>query len=290
MESRFWHYDTVFDAVSLIRRYEDPSRSHIAGHHVNYFGVSIPIEVFPGILHEGVEMDPVPANWHADIAEFAAVLRAVELSGQHFNAVELGCGWGCWMNIAGITAKRSGRSVHVAGIEGDPNHIEFAKTVLGRNNFRDTEYSLYHGIAAGDSGVALFPKQEGNNWGLSPILGATDEQREEAENSGQYEILPMIPLDAVELPGARIDLLHIDIQGGEADLIENSLAAINASVAYMVVGTHSRQIEGRICEILLNQNWQIEIDRPAIHFLDRNPPLVSVDGVQGWRNLNLLPL
>lgn len=149
---------------------------------------------------------------------------------------------------------------------------------------------LYHGIAAADEGVALFPKQEGNHWGLAPVFGASPEQQTDAVNSGRYEILPMVALSQIDVPGGRIDLVHLDIQGGEADLVKAALPTLNERVAYLVIGTHSRKIEGQLYDMLLSAGWTIEIDRPAVHFLDRNPPLVSVDGVQGWRNTRLLPL
>jgi hypothetical protein len=40
-----------------------------------------------------VEPIPIPANWHADIAEWAAALRAVDLARGSFTMAELGCGW-----------------------------------------------------------------------------------------------------------------------------------------------------------------------------------------------------
>jgi hypothetical protein len=40
--------------------------------------------------------------------------------------------------------------------------------------------------------------------------------------------------------------MHTEIQGGEADLIEASHAALDARVAYLPLWTHSREIEGRI--------------------------------------------
>jgi hypothetical protein len=33
--------------------------------------------------------------------------------------IELGCGWGCWMNNAGVAARSTDRRVHVIGVEGD---------------------------------------------------------------------------------------------------------------------------------------------------------------------------
>ncbi|WP_216074149.1 hypothetical protein, partial [Acinetobacter baumannii] len=66
---------------------------------------------------------------------------------------------------------------------------------------------------------------------------------------------PMIALADVVRPHRRIDLLHIDIQGGEADLIAACLPVLKERVAYILIGTHSRQIEGRIFDVLLNEGW-----------------------------------
>jgi hypothetical protein len=46
----------------------------------------------------------------------------------------------------------------------------------------------------------------------------------------------MISLEKASAAHPRIDLLHIDIQGGEADLIRDSLAILNKKVAYMTIG------------------------------------------------------
>jgi len=83
-------------------------------------------------------------------------------------------------------------------------------------------------------------------------------------------------------------LLHIDIQGGEADLVHNSLDLINNHVRYMFIGTHSREIEGRLFADLIPAGWYLEIERPAILNLEHGPKVV-IDGVQGWRNRRLLP-
>ena len=126
-------------------------------------------------------------------------------------------------------------------------------------------------------------------WGLEPVFGATEEQRQEALESGNFDELPMVALAEVMQPWFRVDLLHVDIQGGETDLIAGSLDQICEKVAYLVVGTHSRQIEGRLFEMLLARGWRLEIERPAILSLHDPAAPVVVDGVQGWRNPALLP-
>jgi hypothetical protein len=97
----------------------------------------------------------------------------------------------------------------------------------------------------------------------------------------------MIALQGITAAHRRIDLLHIDIQGGEADFIASCLAVMDSKVGYLVVGTHSRQIEGRIMDTLFGAKWKLEIERPAIVSRSGASPVVTVDGVQGWRNPRL---
>ena len=83
------------------------------GYVTNFLGVRIDPAFAPEALAGKagtVEPVPIPANWHADIAEWAAALRAVELAGDTFRMIELGCGWGCWMNNTGAAARRAGKA------------------------------------------------------------------------------------------------------------------------------------------------------------------------------------
>ena len=250
-------------------------------------------DFFPALLthHRGlVEGIPIPANWHADIAEWGAALRAVDLAGDRFTVIELGCGWGCWLNNTGVAARRLGKQVRLIGLEGDHGHIEFARQSTAANGFKPGQTELHHGIAAPVSGTALFPRQDqsGVAWGLEPIFGASEARRQEALRAGSHDELKMITLAELTADELRIDLLHIDIQGGEADLIAGSLPSLWEKVAYILIGTHSRAIE-ELFDTLLGAGWRLEIERPALLSVQLNGPIVTVDGVQGWRNLGLLP-
>jgi hypothetical protein len=130
------------------------------------------------------------------------------------------------------------------------------------NDFHDEQVTLHRGIAAGTSGVALFPRQaqSGLERGLEPVFGASTAEQAQAIHRGTHDALPMIALDDILRAHPRIHLLQIDIQGGEADLIAACLQPLKQCVSYMVVGTHSRQ----------------------------SVPFVTVDGVQGWRNPTLV--
>ncbi|HET7715278.1 MAG TPA: class I SAM-dependent methyltransferase [Bauldia sp.] len=286
--SPFFFYNSSFDVAAVIKAHEDPARTPKAGHVVNYLGVAINRDFLP-LLKDVPELEgpPIPANWHADMAEFGAALRAVDLAHGRFTMIELGCGWGCWMNITGVAARRRGLAVRLIGVEGDEGHIGFAHKALATNGFAASDYVLHRGIAAARPGVALFPRQEhaGNRWGLEPVFGASEAEADAAVRGGRYDRLPMISLEAAIGGEPRIDLLHIDIQGGEADLIRDCRELLSAKVGYIVVGTHSRQIEGRVMEDLLAAGWKLEIERPGVFSIVDGVPVVTVDGVQGWRNL-----
>jgi hypothetical protein len=293
--SPFFHYNSNFDAQEVIKAHAVQHLKPNAQYLTNFLGVLIDPKFFPQIL-EGkagqVEPIPIPANWHADIAEWAAALRAVDLSRDTFTVIELGCGWGCWLNNTGVAARRSSRKPFLIGVEGDRGHIGFAREAYLANGFLDTQVTLHHGIAAAKDGVALFPRQKipGVQWGLEPILRPGPVKRATAKMSGMYEELPMISLAAASKDHHRIDLLHIDIQGGEADLIRDCVSLLSDKVAYILAGTHSREIEGRIFATLRAAGWALEIERPAILSLTNGVPQVTVDGVQGWRNPRLLPV
>lgn len=98
----------------------------------------------------------------------------------------------------------------------------------------------------------------------------------------------MIALADVIGSRPKIDLLQMDIQGGEADLIEGCLDLVTRKVGYLVIGTHSREIEGLLFGQLIQAGWRLEIERPALLDLV-GIPKAWVDGVQGWRNAHVTP-
>jgi FkbM family methyltransferase len=293
-QSPFYHFTATFDPIELLHRHAANGLVAKPGYLTNFLGVAIDPKFFPTILagRAGeVEGLPIPANWHADIAEWGAALRAVELSGDVFTVMELGCGWGCWLNNTGVAARRTGRRVDLIGIEGDEHHLQFARESLQTNGFNQDEISLHRGIAASRTGFALFPRQDvpGTSWGSEPIFDATEQQRRVAVAAGSCDELAMVPLAELVGDRERVDLLHIDIQGGEADLVEQNLEILGARIAYMLIGTHSKQIEGRLYETLMSAGWRLEMERAAIFELIDGAPHIRVDGVQSWRNPWLLP-
>jgi len=288
-------YSATFDPQEVVHRHAVTGLEPRPGRLVNFLGTVVDPDYFGGLLagRAGtVEAVPIPGNWHACVSEWGACLRAVDLAADSFTIVELGCGWGCWLNNMAVAAGLAGLEIQLIGVEGDADHRECARRTCAENGVPAERLTLLAGIAAARPGVALFPRQrgQGGSWGLEPVFGATEPQREAARQSGRYDELPMLPLETVIAARPRIDLLHIDIQGGEADLIEGSRDILASRVAYIVVGTHGRGLERRIRVALERDGWLLEIERPAIMRLGWRGTRLKVDGVQGWRNPRLLPV
>ncbi len=295
IERLLMRYRSVFDPQEVVRRHASTAVQAQPGRLTNFLGVTMD-PTYLGSILEGrsgtVEGLPIPGNWHACLAEWAGCLRALDLARGRFTVIELGCGWGCWLNNMGVAARRAGLDYELIGVEGDPGHIAFARDTLHKNGIAADRVMLHRGIAAPGAGVALFPVQKngGLEWGLEPIFNATREQRAAAVETGSHEELPMVPLEDLIGRRERIDLLHVDIQGGEGDFIEASLRLLREKVAYIMIGTHSRGLERRIRRSLSRDGWLLEIERPAIYRMRITGPRLKVDGVQGWRNTRLLPV
>ena len=136
--SPFFHYNSSFDAQGVMKAHAVSDLKPNPRYLTNFLGVLIDPKFFPQIpdVKAGeVEPIPIPANWHADIAEWAAALRAVDLSGKSFTVIELGCGWGCWLNNTGAAARRTNRQPYLIGVEGDRGHIGFAREAYLANGF-----------------------------------------------------------------------------------------------------------------------------------------------------------
>ena len=286
----FWHYNAQIDPLAIIRAHENRDRRAIAGRLVNFLGVIIDPAIYPPLLagREGqVEGLPIPSNWHADIAEFGAALRAVDLARGTFRMLELGCGWGCWLLNTGVAARYRGLAVDLIGAEGDEGHVRFARAACAENGFSPEQARILHGVVGPRTGHALFPRQDvpGASWGLVPTFDATPAQIADARAAGSHDTLPTLTLNSLVKGGEKIDLVHLDIQGGEVDFIESCIDDLDRLVSYIVVGTHSRAIEGRIIGVLLEHGWVLEIERPAIFGINETGAITThVDGVQGWRN------
>ena len=187
--SPFLFPNASVDVRGIIAEHTRADRQPRADHLVNFLGVAVPVKVMAHLRDRGGQLDeiPIPANHHADMAEWAAALRGVDLADGSFTMLELGCGWGCWMNNTGVAARARGLDPHLIGVEGDEKHLDLARETLAANGFTPAEYQLIRGVAAAGSGYALFPTQGevDETWGSKPVFGLSADESAKAAATGQ---------------------------------------------------------------------------------------------------------
>ena len=155
----------------MIENYAKQSLVPRDEYFTNFLGPIVKPSYFDTILRgkEGfVESVPIIGNWHACVAEWGACLRALDLAQAPFMVMELGCGWRCWLNKMAVAARNKDFDYRLISIEGDPDHINFAKETLRGNGISSEKLELHHGIAAATNRIALFPNQKpkSSSWGL----------------------------------------------------------------------------------------------------------------------------
>jgi hypothetical protein len=87
------------------------------------------------------------------------------------------------------------------------------------------------------------------------------------------------------------DLVHMDVQGAEGELCSSAMALLSERVRYIVIGTHSRKIEGDLLLLFFRAGWVLEHEKPMQFSYNINVKLLenmnSGDGTQVWRNPSL---
>jgi FkbM family methyltransferase len=101
----------------------------------------------------------------------------------------------------------------------------------------------------------------------------------------EVDILPLAEL-LEEQP--EWDLVHLDVQGWEAALCAGCAEALTGRVRWMVVGTHSRVIDGEVIVAMRRAGWVLENEKPTRFTFDPSKAslelMTEMDGIQIWRN------
>jgi hypothetical protein len=83
-------------------------------------------------------------------------------------------------------------------------------------------------------------------------------------------------------------MIHIDVQGHEVEICRSCIEELYRRVHWLIVGTHSRKLDGDMIELMRAAGWLLENEKPSkFHFLLEAPTLEAmthVDGIQVWRN------
>ena len=215
-------------------------------------------------------------------AEWIGTLRAALEANGRLTVVELGAGWAPWLVAGHNAARRRGSTdIHLMGVEASPEHVSYMQQNLRDNGIDPAAHRLIFGIVGAADGVARFPRLDRPDvdYGAKAVFGpGTDEQ-------GMVEV-PCFALTTLlaDLPHV-IDLIHCDVQGAEADVIGAAADVLDQRARRLVIGTHSRKVEGVLLEHFVGRGWRLEHESVCLYRQMPSGELVQTkDGEQVWRN------
>lgn len=259
-------YRDIFGSITRVR-YLDPNLAHLAG----YVYRSVPRESEAG-LH--------------GTSEWVGTLRSVLEASGSFTAMELGAGWAPWLIASQAAARGRGiDKIDLTGVEGSADHHSFMIDNFRINGLDPAQHHLHHAVAGAEDGTAIFPKLHAaqEDYGASAVF--EDSERAAAALRGDLEEIQSLSLKTLIGSKPRVDLVHIDIQGHEEAVIAAGIDALNTRVRRLVIGTHSRTIEGHLFDLLHANGWVCESEVPCIIWPTmEGGRFLARDGEQVWRN------
>lgn len=233
---------------------------------------------------------PVPGDYHAETIEWLGLLKAVRSARDQYVAMELGAGFGPW-TIAGAVAARSHgiKDIRLCAVEADPDHVRYLHQHFLDNGFNPDDHSLLQGAVAARAGLAHWPvlKDVTANevWACRPMEAREDYTGRQFESVLDVHMIPMRELVLME---PVWDLVHIDVQGDELVICSSCVDELTARARWLIIGTHSRKLDGDLIDLLGRSGWILEHEKPAKFTFTPNyktlEAMTTLDGTQVWRN------
>jgi FkbM family methyltransferase len=224
-------------------------------------------------------------------------LKSVRSACDCWVGMELGAGLGPWIVAGGNAARLRGiTDVRLCAVEADAQHFELLKQNLADDGFAPQAHKLLHAAIGNEPGTALWPALEDsrNDWGSRPVLSnisgasATDYLGRTLQKTILVEVVSMANLIETE---RCWNMVHIDVQGHEVEICQSCIEKLNDRVQWLIVGTHSRKLDGDMLGLMYSAGWVLENEKPTRFNFSRAAPsleaMTKVDGIQVWRNPRL---
>src|SRR5436190_1554614 len=166
--------------------------------------------------------------------------------------------------------------------------IEFMREHFAANGIGGDLYEIIPAVVGPEAGRCYWPvtPEAAADYGQSAFMF----QYAEAYKGRFPGFLEVDVVGINEILGKekRWDLVHMDIQGSETEVCTAGIAELTRRVRWLVIGTHSRKIEGDLLELFVKAGWILEHEKPTRFAFDALQPaltaMTTFDGAQVWRN------
>jgi FkbM family methyltransferase len=281
--------------LAVFDRFHDMPRKPQAGSITNFLGVRMRTEFVSGCEHlDGQVLGlPVPDDgWHSEAVEWVGLVKSVLAAKGQWVSMELGAGWGPWSSAGAAAARHLGiQKIRLCAVEADPGHYEFLLRHMRDNGMDPAAHRLIQAAVGTEAGKARWPKvhNPAGDWGNRPMeTAAQDSQDHLGRHFEDWLDVDIVALGDLLAEQPLWDLVHIDVQGWEANLCEAAIHTMDEKVRYVIAGTHDSKLHGDLMDLFFRHGWVLENEKPP-RFQWRTGAkslvaMTSHDGTQVWRN------
>jgi FkbM family methyltransferase len=276
-----------------------------AGHTHDYLGNLWP-EHFGVTPTPGSRVTSIP-DVTEEYFEFLDVFESVIDAQDRFTMMEWGAGFGRWTGIGVAAARLCGiHDLSVVCVEAHPLHIRHIEETFERLRLEQKKTAIYPWALSGKSGTDIFMIGIPSEIALDqPWYGQALSDFNDLKPSGKfYEGSPLLENNRgwqgieVQVDTASsvlrnygfVDLIDMDLQGAEADVVDECIDQLNDQVRRLHIGTHGLEIEERLRKTLSSNDW-IKLRDLKVAAENDTPfgRVTCVDGVQSWFNPRFPP-
>lgn len=176
-----------------------------------------------------------------------------------------------------LAAERKGLRTNLTAVEGSEKHCKFIRQHMTDNGLVDADIRVLNVAVSARDGVEIFT----DVGDAREIYGA---QILESKNStARGSTVKAVSFRRLLTEHKKTDIIHCDVQGAEADIFESAFDELSTRVRRVVIGTHGREIEGRLIK-LFSDKWVLEHEAPCGYSIVEGRPCLISDGVQIWSN------
>lgn len=213
-----------------------------------------------------------------DYAEWLGTVLSLNEAAGQFVGFELGAGWAPW-SVAMIKGaeRKAIKNCRVTAVEASRAHIGLIRQHLADNGVPESNIAIVNAAISGVDGTAQFPKMADPRLNYGAEIG-------KPVGAGDMETVKLMSLETLLGNERRIDLIHCDIQGAEADSFEAGIGVISDKVRRVVIGTHGRGIEEHLFQTFASAGWNLELEQGCQFTVVEGKPILTLDGCQVWKN------
>lgn len=303
---------------SKYREFRAPQQDAVT----DFFGAVTPITCAPYLASRAgsvIEEPPFPSDsLRANFIEYIAVIESINSASlKSYQMVELGASYAPFAVLSAILAARRGvESITVCAVEAARNGVDAIRKNFGANGFDEDSIVVVNSFPESPAGLSAQVRVAAPGVSIIAIEGAYSSKCQTlwfpdvdctidngAKTSGEdleldcrgraYQNVPVnaFTIDqilSVFRPDSPVDLAHIDIQGEELTVLPDSIALLNQRVKRVMLGTHSRLIEGLMLDLFHRNGWLLIAEEPCGFIynsaLNDFIGMTNKDGSQYWLN------